>query len=208
MTRDLPADLLAAVSTPGNVTGIIALLAEFRFDPQTLGMWTGIGPLQYGGVTYVGGGNLVGVSQYEESQDLQAKGLNFTLSGVPLNTVEIALNENYQSRPCKMYLALVDVESRLALTGEEGHITLTSGDTIKLTSVVNSVYPLFSGIMDVMDIIEDPQTGTITVSAENVLALLKRTKIRRYTDQDQQSRFPGDTGLSRIASLQDKQLVW
>jgi len=31
---------------------------------------------------------------------------------------------------------------------------------------------------------------------------------RRYTDADQQSRFPGDKGLEYVPSMQDKQIVW
>lgn len=208
MSRDLPTDLITALSTPGSVTGVVALMAEFRFDSGTIGMWTGLGTLEYNGVNYFGGGNLVNVSGYEETIDLQAKGMTLTLSGVASDLIEIAENEPYQGRVCKLYIALIDIESSLALEGETGLILLEDGGRIKLESSVNAIYPVFSGIMDVIDTQDGPNTSIIQLSLENVLTLLKRTKTRRYTDQDQKSRYPDDDGLSFIAALQDKSLVW
>lgn len=203
-----PAELLSAISTPGNVAGIIALMAEFDFDSGTIGMWTGYGNITYNGVNYTGGGNLVGVSAYQETLDLEAQGLTFTLSGVPLDMISIAENEPYQGRRCRLYIALIDIESFIAKEDDTGVILTEAGGRIKLESTVNAIYPLFSGIMDVMDTQDSAETSTIQLSAENILTLLNRTKTRRYTDEDQKSRYPLDDGLSFVASLQDKDLVW
>lgn len=185
MSRDLPLDMATAVATTGSVPYSLHLLAEFRFDSQTIGMWTGVGNLVYNSMIFVGGGNLVGVGAYEETQDLQAKGMVFTLSGVPLSLISIAENEPYQGRAMRLHLALLNPDR-----------------------TINSAYRLFSGIMDTMDIKEGAETATIQLACESVLMLLKRTKERRYTDEDQKARFPADNGLSFIAQLQDKELVW
>ena len=50
--------------------------------------------------------------------------------------------------------------------------------------------------------------STVTLTAESRLRDLERVRTRRYTDADQQSRFPGDKGLEYVPSLQDKQLIW
>ncbi len=190
MSRDLPTEIADAIAAGGSVVGVIALLGEFRFDSGIIGMWTGYGNLEYNGVNYSGGGNLVNVSAYEETLDLQAKGLTLTLSGVSSDMIEIAENEPYQGRVFKLRLALVDI------------------NLSPLTSSVIASYPLFSGIMDVMDTQDNAENSIIQLSVENVLTLLSRTKTRRYTDQDQKSRYPDDEGLSFIAQLQDKSLVW
>ena len=185
MTRDISMDMSDAVEMTGSVPYGFALLALFEFDSGDIGMWNGRGQINVDGVDYFGGGNLVAVSPYQETQDLQAKGMVFTLTGVPLNLVEIAENENWQGR--KVIL-------RLALMEEDG--------------TVNSTYRLFSGIMDEMDIQEGADTATIQVKAESVLIKLKRAKERRYTDQDQKSRYPNDRGLENMTQLQDKELIW
>lgn len=208
MSRDLPSDLATALSTPGTVQGVLAFLAKFNFDSGTIGMWTGIGDIVHDGVTYYGGGNLIGVSPYEETKELQARGMTFTLSGVASNLVEVALNEDYQSRTMKLYLGLVDITSAFALEDGSGIILTEGGDRIVVESKINSIYPLFSGLMDTMDSIDSGETATIQLSCENILSLLKRSKERRYTDQDQKSRYPTDKGLEFIAKLQDKELVW
>jgi hypothetical protein len=208
MTRDLPADLATALATQGTVEGVIALMGEFQFESGTVAMWTGVGPLIYNGVTFEGGGNLVSVSPYEETQELQAKGMVFTLSGVPTNLISIAESENYQSRPMRLYLALVDITSSIELEDGTGVLLLEGGGKIKLESRVNSIYRLFSGFMDTMTIQDDANGATIQLSCESVASILKRSKTRRYTAEDQKSRFPDDLGLDFIAQLQDKELIW
>ncbi len=207
MSRDLPSTLQAACAASGSV-GTFALLVEMRFDSGVVGMWTGLGDLVYNGITFTGGGNLVSCSTYEETEDLEAKGMVFTLSGVPLNLIEIALDEPYQGRPIRMYIAMVDITPAIALEDESGIILTEGGDRILLESQVQEAYRLFSGMMNTMNIVEDGDTATIHLTAENVLILLKRTKERRYTDFDQRSRYPDDEGLKFISQLQDKPLTW
>lgn len=67
---------------------------------------------------------------------------------------------------------------------------------------------VFTGELDQMNILEAADTATIQVTAENVLVRLERPVVRRFTDQDQKSRYPGDRGLEFIAGLQDKEIFW
>jgi hypothetical protein len=59
-----------------------------------------------------------------------------------------------------------------------------------------------------MNIEENVETASISVTAENVLVKLERPVIRRLTNEDQKSRFPSDRGLEFVASLQDKEIFW
>jgi hypothetical protein len=59
-----------------------------------------------------------------------------------------------------------------------------------------------------MNIEENADTSVISVTAENVLIKLERPVVRRFTNEDQKSRFPDDRGLEYVAGLQDKDILW
>jgi hypothetical protein len=67
---------------------------------------------------------------------------------------------------------------------------------------------IFSGELDQMNISEEANTCTIAVTVENVLIKLGRPVVRRFTNEEQKSRFPNDKGLEYVASLQDKEIFW
>jgi superfamily II RNA helicase len=101
------------------------------------------------------------------------------MTGIPSSFLALALQEPYQGRECRIYFGL--------------EIFLTE---------------IFSGELDQMNIEEAAETSTISVTAENVLIKLERPVVKRYTNQDQKSRYPLDKGLEYIADLQDKELFW
>lgn len=76
------------------------------------------------------------------------------------------------------------------------------------TTLIADPFLIFDGRMDTAEIADGGDTATITLTAESRLRDLERVRTRRYTDADQQSRFPGDKGLEYVPSLQDKQIVW
>jgi hypothetical protein len=67
---------------------------------------------------------------------------------------------------------------------------------------------VFSGYMDTMDIQESGDTCTIQLAVENRLIELERPRIRRLTNEDQQSRFPGDLGLEFVEAIQEREIYW
>ena len=61
---------------------------ELFFDTDTVRVWTGYGDITItvaNTQTYSGVGDLLSISDVEESQDISAKGINLTLSGIPSN---------------------------------------------------------------------------------------------------------------------------
>ena len=62
--------------------------------------------------------------------------------------------------------------------------------------------------MDVMTIEDAGDTANISLSAESRLIDLERARVRRYTNNDQQNQFAGDTSLRFVADLQDKEIAW
>jgi len=155
---------------------------ELYLTSETIYLWTGYGELVIGAKTYLGAGSLLNISSVEETTEIEAKGATLTLSGISSSILSLAIDEPYQGRVCKIYFG----------------VTTSPSDYVEI----------FSGELDQMNIVEEATTCTISVTAENVLIKLERPTVRRFTDQDQKSRYPGDRGLEYIASLQDKEIFW
>lgn len=169
MSRELPATVAAAIA--GKVVST-AFLAEFSFASGPLRLWTGYSTLTWQGNDWVGAGHFVGLSPVDETTEIGAAGLSFTLSGLPQGLIATALAEPYRNRPCRLLLAILDDDEE-----------------------VLDAYQVFAGRMDVMRIMEAADSSTVTVQAENRLIDLGRPRSIRYTDAEQQRLFPGDLGL-------------
>jgi hypothetical protein len=165
-----------------------ALLAYFDFSGGAVRLWNGVGDLSWGGNTYTGAGDLVGVEPVQESAEVRANGLSFRLNGIPSAMVTRILAEGYRGRSCQLWLALFS--------------SLTTGTPIA------DPLPLFSGRMDQCNLEDSGDTASITVVAESRLVDLQRPRERRRTDEDQKSLFSGDRGLEYVAGLQDKEILW
>jgi len=179
-------------------------------NPITYGplyFWTGYGNLFINGVTYLGVGTLVNISAVEETTEIEAKGAVVTLSGIPSAYLSHALAEPYQGRECKIYFGLW-LNNRAITT--QANDTITTEDLFDLGTETETRYlaEIFSGELDQMNISEEGNTSTIAVTAENVLIKLERPVVRRFTNEDQKSRFPSDRGLEFVAGLQDKEVFW
>lgn len=163
----------------------LALLAQMDFDSGILYMWTGLGDLVWDGKTFIGGGNLIGASPVEETQDIQAKTLELTLSGIPEEQIALALLEKTRNRPFRMWLASV-VDN----------------------TVVGVPYRVFTGMMDVIGMNDTGGDASLVLTVENANLIGQRNKVRRYTAEDQRKYYPLDTGFNKINQLQDKEVVW
>ena len=155
---------------------------DIDFDTAPLYVWTGYGDLTIGSKTYLGAGQLLNISSVSETTEMEAKGATLTMSGIPSSFLSLALQEPYQGRECRIYFGI--------------------------TSSPSDYVEVFAGELDQMNIEEQADSATISVTAENVLIRLERPVVRRFTNEDQKSRFPNDRGLEYVASLQDKEIFW
>jgi len=195
MSRAISSSLLNAL-TADKIQPFYAI--ELMFDTRnttdvegnaiTIGplrMWTGLGDktinVQGSDQVFTGTGSLLTIGDLEEVGDLSAKSVELTLSGIPVSIVSLALQEPYQRRVMRMYL------------GEQS---------------TSSVVEIFSGKMDKMSISDEAESSTIALTVESKLIELERPSGWRYTDENHQSRYSGDTFFSYVQSLQDKTLVW
>lgn len=184
MSRDLTTAFETAL-TADTVRPV--LFWEGEFDSGTVRLWSGYGELTWNSETWQGAGTLAGITAIEETGDIKAAGVTFSLSGIPSDMLELALGEVRQGKPVKLWLGL---------------LSLTDG------SVIADPDQVFSGRMDVPTIDEGGETSTIAITAENRLVDLERARERRYTHEDQQIDFSGDKGFEYVNSLQDKEVLF
>jgi len=178
MSRDLTTTTLAAIDDDV-VYPFFAV--ELIFDSEVLRMWTGQGTFNDGVNDWIGAGNLLAISDIEETAEMSVRGATLTLSGVPSEILSLALSEPYQGRVCNIYFGV-------------------SGENI--------FNQLFSGYMDQMNIEDGPETSTIELKVENRLIDLERARVARFTSAYQKSVYPDDKGLEFLEDMQDKPLTW
>lgn len=185
-------DIAAAVATAAAAENVVpVVLAALSFDSGVIRACSapfnvtidadGDGSAEI----YFGVGDLGGVGQVQESRELRANNVTVELSGIPPELLSIALGEQYQGRPGRLWLLLFDANHR----------------------PIGSPCLVFKGRLDTMTIERGP-TSRIQVSIESLLVDLERPRKRLYTDADQQAVFPGDRGLAFVAQMVDKSLTW
>ena len=182
MSRAIPSSLLSAL-IGDKIQPYFAV--ELMFDSAPLRMWTGLGDktinVQGSDQVFTGTGSLLTIGDLEEVGDLSSKSVELTLSGIPVSLVSLALQEPYQRRVMRMYL------------GEQSN---------------SSVVEIFSGKMDKMRISDEADSSVISLTVESKLIELERPSGWRYTNENHQSRYAGDTFFSYVQSMQDQTLVW
>lgn len=183
MSRDLTTDMATAIAA--KVVRPV-LLVEGQFAGGTLHWWTGVGELSWNAIAWTGVGDLLGVSEVEETDEIKAGGVTFTLSSVKTSAIALALAEMRRGLPGKVWLALLD---------EAG-------------AVVADPKILFRGTLDTCVTRDGGETSTISLTYEHALIDLERPRQVRYTDQEQKRRFAGDRGLEGVSALQDAQVPW
>lgn len=195
MSRAIPSSLLSAlISDKIKPYFAVELMFDTRVSTDVEGnianigplrMWTGLGDktitVQGSSQVFTGTGSLLTIGDLEEVGDLSSKSVELTLSGIPTSIVSLALQEPYQRRPMRLYL------------GEQSD---------------SSVVEIFSGKMDKMKISDEADSSTIALTVESKLIELERPSGWRYTNENHQSRYDGDSFFSYVQSLQDAQLIW
>lgn len=184
--RTLTAPALAALAS--NAVGM-ALLVEMELT-STLRLSSSSWTINYGGNDYLGAGLLGSVERVNDSPS-EIKPLRFVISGVPTETIAIALAEPIRNRPCKLRLAILDSETHAVLDAPI----------------------VWSGTLDQMPITHQTDesgrsTCTIAATAEHRGATFGRVKPLRYTNGDQRKLFPTDTSLRFIPVQVAHKDIW
>ena len=161
-------------------------LVRMVFDSSQLNIWSGVGDISFDSVTYTGLGDLLSISDIKETSDISATGINVSLSGVKSSLITIAKDQDYQGR---------ELTVRLGAFNESG-------------SLIADPVIIFSGFMDTMTIAEAGTYSTISIAVENKLVAFERSKVRRYTAEDQKIDHPTDKGFEFVTSIVQKEIIW
>lgn len=141
--------------------------------------------ITWGGNDYLGSGTIGTLSDIEETSELQANGIKFTLTGIPSTYVSIALTTEYQGSAATEYLGFFN-------------------DTYGL---VDDPFIIFVGKVDTMAL-SLSNTATIELDIENRLIDWERPRVSRFTNEEQQNLHSGDKGLEFVDSVAEKELFW
>jgi len=184
-------DITVAFNNAMTSTVVRPIMAvELEFSDGTLRMWNGYGDIimTAGGSskTFTGAGDLLGITDIEESDILSMSGVTLSLSGIKSSLISTALQAQYTNRDGAIYLGLFDTSN----------------------NVVADVYTIFKGKMDVLNISEGSQTTIIQLKLENRLISFEKSSNRMYTFEDQKVDYPNDLGFEFIPDLQDKEIIW
>lgn len=179
------------------------------FQSAPLYLWTGLGDLTVGGVTYAGTGGMMNISEVKETADVSAAGATLSLTGIPSEIISLAIQQPYQGRKCVIKFGIMDANRENLLRQDGSFILLEDSSSIDVSiGEATGLTTLFVGYMDQMNIDEQAEHCTIAVAVENKLIDLERPRIRRYTSESQKSFFPNDLAFDFIPDLQDTPLSW
>jgi hypothetical protein len=164
-----------------------AVLVEIDSSTGVERFWSGVGTLAWPAspaVNWTGLGELLGVSNIDETRDVQAKGIKLTLSGIANSMVSLALSAAEPGRTVNLYLVMLDANG----------------------VVIVDPYLAFSGPTDAINLVEGGDTSISELAVESELIRLQRANESRFTHDDQQIRFSGDLGFEFVEQLQELKL--
>lgn len=160
------------------------VLVKMEFDTPVYAH-SGYGTITFDGNDYLGVGQLGSVSEARESEVLGPTPMQLQLSGVDSTLISEALTSGRYGDAITVYIGYRQDDGTLveapwvAWKGTFEYATLNVGDE-----------------------------NSITVTCQHDLAILEESDGSRYTDEDQQRRFTGDTGFEYVARIATQKLVW
>jgi hypothetical protein len=163
-----------------------AIFVQMAFASGTVYVWSGTGSISWNGHTWVGVGSFGGISTIDEGNNVEAKGVVLSLSGIDTGLLADTLQEFQSGAPVTAYLGLFD-----------------SGG-----SLIADPLTTWSGLMDQPTIDVGGSSATISIACESRLIELNVAADRRLSQADQSIDFPGDLAFEFVAGCQNAQISW
>jgi hypothetical protein len=178
--------------------GVLLLLQmDFRAGTQRFTNWSH--SLDYFGFTWQGLGAVVGVSQVVQAETLQYPAVDVQLNVADASMLALALGnvQAYRGRPITIWQAVTDDDLRIA--GDPEVVWAGEMDQVRLRTGSGQR----SGSGD-----SAGEGGAAVMRCEMAGRDNRAPLSLRLTHAQQQARYPGDTGLSRIERLAGQPEVW
>lgn len=164
----------------------ICLLVELETTGSTIYLTSLDRNISYSAQTWLGNSWLRPFSDISEVADLSSTGCQIRLGGLDSTAVSAILQTFTKSKTGTVQLGLLD--SSYAL--------------------ISSPLIIFKGKFDHAELFEDGESASAILTYESTLLRQKESNEFRYTDQSQQSLFPGDKGFQYAAQAADWSGFW
>lgn len=171
--------------------GVLLLLQlDFRSGTQRLTNWSH--SLDYFGHTWTGLGAVIGVNAVTQSEDLQYPAVDVQLNVADASMLALALGgvSEYRGQPITVWQGLLDDELKPA--GDPEVIWAGQMDQVRFQTGTG----------------EGDSGGAAVMRCEMPGRDSRAPQTLRLTHAQQQLRYPGDTGLSRIERMVGQPQVW
>lgn len=165
-----------------------AILLDLQFKTARKRFHLGDGPVRAGGYDWDGAGKAISISGLERSIRGSAPKATFALSGVENDHVASFLSQSSEVRGRRVvvYLQLYDRDRQ----------------------PVDTLFRIYTGVMDKMSLKRGPFTSTLYVTAEGPFSRRTRAPAGTLSDRDQKRRFPDDRGLEMMAQVEINTPYW
>ncbi len=180
--RGLHPDTITALEQ-GHVRWLV--LTKVEFDSETLAFNSSFAEFTWNGTTFIGLGNLGNVSNTAENTKLDPADYAITITGVDNTVLVAALDQDYLNRPATCWVAALD--DNMQIIGEP------------------ILY--FKGLVDSIDGTYGNE-ASVVISVTDRMAEWSRARISRYTNQEQQAKYPGDKGFEYVSEISTKKVTW
>ncbi len=174
----------------GNVTHINTrdthpvAMARMLFDTPVY-LHSGLGTIPYDGNDYLGVGRLGGISGAEETEAIVPSQITLQLDGLTSDLFDEALNAaNYGDK-----------------------VTLFVGYRDDDGDLIDTPWVFYRGRVEKSGLVRG-NDNSIRIVIQHELAVLNQQIGTKYTDEEQQRRYPGDTAFSRVDQVEVMQLTW
>lgn len=161
------------------------VLVELQFATPIY-VHSGVGNITYNSNVYTGVGDFGGVHGVEESEELSPAPVTLTLSSLVSDHLTEALNAGN-------YGDVIIVYQGYRQTGG---------------ALVADPWVIARGTFEHATIEMAEENNRVSIIMQHDIAVLRKKSGRRFTDEDQQEEYPGDTGLAFVHFINNVKLRW
>jgi hypothetical protein len=189
MSRDLPPELGDAIAEPV-VRPFLAVRIEL---PDPVYAWTGQGTLTFGdssGISrdWTGAGGVGAIDAIGESTDGSATGIKVSLFEIPSEFRDDIADQAVRGCLFEVYVGVLEL-------GDNWHSVLAT----KL---------IWRGRLDDYKITDGGTSLSVEITGESRAIDQRRPSIKRFTDEYQQRKYPGDLFFQYVSQMAEIPIIW
>jgi hypothetical protein len=159
-------------------------MVKFLFDVPVY-VHSGLGTITFESDAYLGVGALGGIDGLEETEALIPAPISLSLDGLKSEFFDEALNAANYGDKTTLYWGYRD----------------DPGD------LIDEPWVMYRGRVETSKVVRGLQ-NTVRIVVQHELAVLNKKTNTKYTNEEQQRRYPGDNAFARIEQMSTVQLSW